>query len=51
MEGKITGKIITTDFKANQSHVFRFFKENTDTKYDVKIDNDDKGVTVIEKAK
>lgn len=48
MKGKTTGETITIDFKANQSHVFRFFKENTDAKYDVQING--KEVTVIEKS-
>lgn len=48
MKGKTIGDTITTSFKANQSHVFRFFKEDTSKNYDVKISG--KEVTVIEKA-
>lgn len=48
LKGKTTGQAITTELKANQSHVFRFFKENTEQTYDVQING--KEVTVIEKT-
>lgn len=37
--------------KENTSHTFRFFKENTDSTYNVRVDNEGKKVTISEQTK